>query len=209
MTDYVFAYGSLLSPGSLALTLPTTRLTDIVGARLVDVGEHLLGDLIRPHARRHRRWRLTFPGAAVLGRALGQEAQIVDLLADLDRERADPAGAGVDEHALAGLDGGDLGQAVDAGARGAAAQDVVAGERHQHGVLDIVIERVAVADAFDGDPRDRGHHLHELGLRRAEAALHVFAEEFAECVGRKFGKGHHGIDLRDRVASLRPASISG
>ncbi|TXH45263.1 MAG: hypothetical protein E6Q90_00980 [Actinobacteria bacterium] len=34
MTDYVFAYGSLLSPGSLALTLPTTRLTDIVGARL-------------------------------------------------------------------------------------------------------------------------------------------------------------------------------
>ena len=34
MTDYVFAYGSLLSPASLARTLPNTRLTDVVGARL-------------------------------------------------------------------------------------------------------------------------------------------------------------------------------
>ncbi len=34
MADYVFAYGSLLSPSSLARTLPRTRLADVVAARL-------------------------------------------------------------------------------------------------------------------------------------------------------------------------------
>ena len=31
-----------------------------------------------------------------------------------------------------------------------------ADERHQHGMLDILIERVRIADAFDGDAGDRG-----------------------------------------------------
>lgn len=35
MTDYVFAYGSLLRPSSLARTVPNARLEDVVGARLV------------------------------------------------------------------------------------------------------------------------------------------------------------------------------
>jgi len=47
----------------------------------------------------------------------------------------------------------------------AAAQDVVACQGHQHGMLDIVIERIAVADALDRNSRDRRHHLDEMRLR--------------------------------------------
>ncbi|MDQ1250288.1 MAG: hypothetical protein QG597_4667 [Actinomycetota bacterium] len=36
MTGYVFAYGSLLNPESLARTVPNARLSAVVGARLVD-----------------------------------------------------------------------------------------------------------------------------------------------------------------------------
>ena len=39
------------------------------------------------------------------------------------------------------------------------AQNVVAGERDQHRVLDIVVEGVAVADAFHGDAGNRGNQL--------------------------------------------------
>ncbi len=41
----------------------------------------------------------------------------------------------------------------------------------------------------------------ELPKRR----LHVLAEEFAERVGRKFGKGHHGLDLRELTRAYGPA----
>ena len=47
----------------------------------------------------------------------------------------------------------------------AAAQDFVTGQGHQHGVLDIVIERVAIADAFERDAGDRWHRLDQIGLR--------------------------------------------
>lgn len=36
MTSYVFAYGSLLNPESLARTVPNARLSAVAGARLVD-----------------------------------------------------------------------------------------------------------------------------------------------------------------------------
>ena len=78
------------------------------------------------------------------------------------------------------------------GVQRAAAQDVVAGQRHQHGVLDVVVERVAVADAFERDARDRGHHLDQPRLRRAEPALHIGGEELAECIGRQFRYRDHG-----------------
>jgi hypothetical protein len=45
------------------------------------------------------------------------------------------------------------------GVQRAAAQDVVPGQCHEHSVLDIVIECIAVADAFEGNPGDRRHHL--------------------------------------------------
>lgn len=74
----------------------------------------------------------------------------------------------------------------------AATQDVVAGERHQHGVLHVVIKRIAVPDAFERDARDRRDKLDKAGLRRAVAALHVFGEKVAERVCRKFRNGNHG-----------------
>jgi hypothetical protein len=77
------------------------------------------------------------------------------------------------------------------GVQRAAAQDVVPGQCHQHRVLDIVIERVAVADAFQRNPGDRRHHLDEMRLRRAKAAAHVVCEEFAQCVGCKLRHGNH------------------
>jgi hypothetical protein len=41
------------------------------------------------------------------------------------------------------------------GSQRAPAQDIVPGEGHEHCMLDIVIERIAVADAFQRDARDR------------------------------------------------------
>lgn len=37
--------------------------------------------------------------------------------------------------------------------------DVVANQRYQHGVLNIVVERVAIADAFQSKSGDRGHQF--------------------------------------------------
>jgi len=82
----------------------------------------------------------------------------------------------------------------------AAAQDIVPRQRDQHRVFDIVVERVAVADAFGGYPRDRWHQVHQVGVRRAEPPSHIAAEEFAERIRRQFGNGNH-----DRLLSLRPA----
>ena len=71
------------------------------------------------------------------------------------------------------------------------AHDVVAGERDQHGVLDIVVERVAVADAFERDPRDRRHQLDEAAVGELEAPRHVVAEEVAERIRGKFRNRDH------------------
>ena len=94
------------------------------------------------------------------------------------------------------------------GVERAATQDVMAGECDQHGVLDIVIERVAVADAFDGNARDRGHHFDEMGLRGAEPASHVIGQELAQRIGRQLRNGNHDHCPRTprlSVCGARPA----
>ena len=67
----------------------------------------------------------------------------------------------------------------------ASAQDVVGRQRDQQRMLDIVVERVAVADAFERDAGGRGHHLRKLGLRRSEPAAHIGAEEFFQRIRRQ------------------------
>ena len=52
----------------------------------------------------------------------------------------------------------------------AALHDVVADERHQHGVLDSVIERVAVADTFEREPGNPRDKLGQAGFGRRKAA---------------------------------------
>ena len=58
----------------------------------------------------------------------------------------------------------DMGVVLDGhvGMQRAPAQDVVAGQRHQHGMFDIVVECVAVADAFESNARDRGYHFDQV-----------------------------------------------
>ena len=66
----------------------------------------------------------------------------------------------------------------------AAAQDVVSRQRDQHRVLDIVVERVAVSDAFKRQSRGARHDLHELRLR-TEAAAHIGAEKLLQRICRQ------------------------
>ena len=44
-------------------------------------------------------------------------------------------------------------------------QDVVPDQRHQHGVLDVVIERIAVADALQCQPCGEWKQFRQSGLR--------------------------------------------
>src|SRR5882724_5445294 len=66
----------------------------------------------------------------------------------------------------------------------ATAEDVVSREGHQQRVLDIVVQRVAVSDAFERDASRRRHDLPER-LRGPEAAAHIGAEEAFQGIGRQ------------------------
>ena len=67
----------------------------------------------------------------------------------------------------------------------ATAQDIVARKRDQQRVLDIVVESVAVSNAFKRDARGRGHDLHEVRLLRPEPAAHKGAEKLFQGVCRQ------------------------
>lgn len=73
----------------------------------------------------------------------------------------------------------------------AAAQNVMAREGDQHRVLDIVVQCIAVADAFQRDAGDRRDQLDQPGFRGAIPPLHVAREKSAEGVGRELGNGYH------------------
>jgi hypothetical protein len=72
-----------------------------------------------------------------------------------------------------------------------AAQNVVACQRDQHCVLDVVVERVAVADAFERDTGDRRNQLDQARFGGAVSPLHVAREKSAEGVGRELRNGYH------------------
>jgi hypothetical protein len=72
-----------------------------------------------------------------------------------------------------------------------AAQNVVPCKGDQHGVLDIVVQRIAVADAFQSDAGDRRHQLNEAAFRGAVSPLHVLCEKTPECICRQLRNGHH------------------
>ena len=56
-------------------------------------------------------------------------------------------------------------------------QDVVADQRHQHGVLDIVIERVAVADALQCQPCGEWKQFGQTRRRSAEQVLGLLRQK--------------------------------
>ena len=49
-------------------------------------------------------------------------------------------------------------------------QDVVPGKGHEHGVFDVVIQRVAVADAFQCEPGCIGEKFSQPGMGGAKPA---------------------------------------
>src|SRR6516164_7085510 len=67
----------------------------------------------------------------------------------------------------------------------------MAGEGDQHRVLDIVVQSIAFADAFQRDAGDRRDQLDQAGFCTAIPPLHVAREKSAESVGREFGNGYH------------------
>ncbi len=74
---------------------------------------------------------------------------------------------------------------VDLVVQRAAAQDIVPRQRDQQRVLDIVVERVAVSDAFERHAGGGRHDLHQPCLRGAEAAAHIGAEKLFQRVRRQ------------------------
>ena len=78
------------------------------------------------------------------------------------------------------------------GMQRSAAQNVVACKGDQHGVLDIVVQRIAVADAFQRDAGDRRHQINEAAFRGAVSPLHVLCKKTPECICRQLRNGHHG-----------------
>jgi hypothetical protein len=67
----------------------------------------------------------------------------------------------------------------------------VACEGDQHRVLDIVVQCIAVADAFQRDAGDRRDQLDQAGFSGAVPPLHVAREKSAEGVGRELRDGYH------------------
>src|SRR5262249_8424563 len=55
--------------------------------------------------------------------------------------------------------------------------DVVPGQRHEHRMLDILIEGIAVADALERKSRQGWDELAQTRVRGPEAAIHVRSEK--------------------------------
>ena len=71
------------------------------------------------------------------------------------------------------------------GVQRTAAENIVARKRDQQRVLDVVIEGVAVSDAFERDAGGRWHHLHQRRLRRPEPAAHIGAKKLLQGICRQ------------------------
>ena len=72
-----------------------------------------------------------------------------------------------------------------------ALHDVVADERHQHGMFDGMVERVAVANALKRQPGDRWNKFGKTGLRRTKAPFKMRGKEIPQRLGGQFGNGNH------------------
>jgi hypothetical protein len=81
-------------------------------------------------------------------------------------------------------------------------------EGDQHRVLDIVVECIAVADAFQRDARDRGDQLDQAGFRGAVPPLHVAREKSAESVGRELRNGYHDRSPLSARLRRQPNSVA-
>ena len=76
-------------------------------------------------------------------------------------------------------------------AQGKTAEDIVSYQRDQQRVLDIVVERIAVSEAFKRKPRGVRHILDQRRFRRAKLAAHVGTEKILQRIRRKLRQSHH------------------
>ena len=84
----------------------------------------------------------------------------------------------------------------------------MAREGDQHRVLDIVVQRIAVADAFQRDAGDRRNQLDQAGFRGAVPPLHVSREKSAESVGRELRNGYHDRSPLSARLRRQPNSVA-
>ena len=55
--------------------------------------------------------------------------------------------------------------------------DVISGERHEHRMFDVVVERVAVADALKGKSGSRWNEFGQFCVGRTKPATHLLGKE--------------------------------
>ena len=84
-------------------------------------------------------------------------------------------------------------------------EDVVAGQGYEHRVLDVVIERVAVADALERELRRERNEFGQARIRSPEPILHVGGEERPQRVRGELGQRDHGIAPTKEPTLARPA----
>jgi hypothetical protein len=65
-------------------------------------------------------------------------------------------------------------------------EDIVSGKRYQQRVLDIVVESVAVSNAFEREAGCRWYDLQEMRLRRPEPAAHIGTKKLFQGICRQF-----------------------
>ena len=79
------------------------------------------------------------------------------------------------------------------GEQRAALEDIVARQGDEHGMLDIVVKGVAVADAFEREPRREWNDLGEPRVRDPEPVSDVVRQIRAKRFGREpRHRDHHG-----------------
>ena len=60
-----------------------------------------------------------------------------------------------------------------------ALEDVVAGQRDEHRMLDVVVEGIAISDAFERQPSGKRNEFRQTRMRSSEPVLHIGGEERA------------------------------
>ncbi len=58
-------------------------------------------------------------------------------------------------------------------------KNVMSGKRHQHGVFDVVIKRIAVGNALERELGRERDQLGQAGMRRPASPVHFGREEFS------------------------------
>jgi hypothetical protein len=84
-------------------------------------------------------------------------------------------------------------------AQSTTAENVVPCERDQHGVFQVVVERVGVGDALDRDTGGSIERFSDLSMGRAKRAAKVGREKRPESVSGKIGDRNHKRLLAKRA----------